>query len=546
LFVCYLLPFSFLHNKGISDKNTHRKVKGMTKKAQIKKIQFIEEKKNQLNKPLEQYQLTPSLSENIRIIQNLFADNDTLIVRQFENYIDPSLKFCIIYNDGVVSSEQINENILAPLMVIKIHSSENILEEISRRVIQIGDIKNSDSVKEIVESIAFGDTVLFSEGSNRVLILSTKSFVTRSISEPEGEKNLSGPREGFNESLMTNLSLIRRRLRTNELKIKTLSIGRLSATKVAVCYIGSIVNHDLLNNLMQRLNQIDIDAVLDSNYLTELIRGHRYSIFRTIGYTERPDAVIGKILEGRIAIFVEGSPTVLTLPYLFIENFQSSEDYYLSFYYTSFARILRILAFILTVIIPGLYISVVAFNQEIIPTPLLINVAMDRRSVPLPASIEAYIMLVVFDLLRETGIRMPSNIGQALSIVGALVIGQAAVDAKLVASPMIIVVALIGITGLLVPKLNAPIIYIRFFLLTLASLLGFFGLFIGISVILIHILSLRSFGVSQIDQSMTFKYQDAKDIFIRAPWWSMITRPKHMTPNKVRQIVGENGNENKS
>ena len=216
---------------------------------------------------------------------------------------------------------------------------------------------------------------------------------------------------------MQNLSNIRRRLRTNDLKIKTMKFGRRTKTCAYVCYLDSIVDKTILNELNRRLGQIDIDSVLDTNYIAELTRDNRFSVFRTTGVTERPDVVVGKLLEGRIAVLLDGTPTVITVPYLFIENFQSSEDYYLSFYYTSFARMLRLLAFFLTITVPALYIALVAFQHEMIPTPLLLSLANARKGVPLPASLEAFIMIIVFDILRETGIRMPTGIGQALSIV---------------------------------------------------------------------------------------------------------------------------------
>lgn len=251
--------------------------------------------------------------------------------------------------------------------------------------------------------------------------------------------------------------------------------------------------------------------------------------------------VVGKILEGRVAIFVDGTCNVLTVPYLFVENFQSSEDYYLSFFYTSFSRSLRIIGFILTVITPGFYIAVVAFHREMMPQSLLINIAAERMSVPLPAALEAFVMLAVFDILRETGVRMPSNIGQALSIVGALVIGQAAVEAKLVASPMIIVVGLTGITNLLVPKLNAPIIYLRLALLALSSIFGLIGFVVGVLIFTIHILNLQSFGISQVENLKSFRFQNIKDSVFRAPWWEMLTRPRALTENRTRMKIKDGG-----
>jgi spore germination protein KA len=340
---------------------------------------------------------------------------------------------------------------------------------------------------------------------------------------------------------MINLSMVKRRLRTNELKIKFQSLGVRTHTQVCICYLDTIVNKKVLAELERRLEKIEIDGVLDSNYISECIRDSRLSPFRATGYTERPDVVVAKLLEGRVALLVDGSPVVLTLPYLFIENFQSNEDYYLNFYYTSFERLLRMLGFFLTLTVPSIFIVIVAFHHEILPTTLLINVARERLGVPLPAGLEAILMLIMFDILKETGIRMPSGIGQALSIVGALVIGQAAVEAKLVAAPMVVIIATTAISGLLVPKLNAPVIYIRLILLGLSATLGLLGLILGLVGLLIHLLNLHSFGIPQLTTIDSLKYQEVQDTFIRGPWWKMINRPAILSKNKKRMSKDDRG-----
>ena len=265
------------------------------------------------------------------------------------------------------------------------------------------------------------------------------------------------------------------------------------------------------------------------------------AFFRTAGYTERPDVVAGKLLEGRIAVFVDGSPVVLTVPYLFIENFQSNEDYYLSYYYTSFSRILRIVSFFLTITVPALYIAVVAYHQEMLPTPLMVNIAVESHNVPLPAALEAFVLLIMFDILRETGVRMPLGVGQALSIVGALVVGSAAVEADLVSATMIIVTAISGITSLLVPRMSSAVVLLRFVLLLLASGFGFFGLTMGLSALLVHMLHIESFGVLQLTPDRELRFQRVKDTAIRAPWWLMKTRPGAITENSIRQRPGGKG-----
>ena len=502
------------------------------------------ENQNKIQAPQSNSEISDSIEKNIEIINELFKDVDILITRYVTNNYDNSMRYCLVYCDGVVNSSVINESIIKPLMLFDAANiTGNTIDNITQNIVMINETEKTVQFKQIIEAVTYGDTVLFAEGCSQALILNSKGFFTRAIAEPENEKSLTGPSEGFNESLIQNLSLIRRRIRTNDLKMKYKTFGRRTNTKACICYIDGLVKKEILEELNSRLDAIDIDAVLDTNYFTELIRDSNYSPFRTTGYTEKPDVVVGKLLEGRIAIFLDGTPTVLTIPYLFIENFQSSEDYYLNYYYVSFARFLRFLGFFLTIITPGLYISVEAFHHEMLPTPLLINIAAERSGVPLPAALEASILLLVFDILRETGVRMPTNIGQALSIVGALVIGQAAVEAKLVAAPMIIVVALTGITGLLVPKLNAPIIYSRIFLLILSSAFGFFGFTVGVSIIAIHILNLKSFNVPQVNATgyIYIKFDYIKDIFIRAPIGSMKKRPAMLAADDVRNATNNGG-----
>lgn len=487
--------------------------------------------------------LASSLHENVEIVRKIFQDVDILRVKYIDNSCVQHLHYCILFCDGVVNAEIIHEDLIKPLQNSPVAAAgRDLLDTVTNQIVQIGETKKTDQISQIIEAIAYGDTVLFVEGQDQAILLNTKCFETRGISEPDNEKGLIGPRDGFTESLMSNLSMIRRRALTADLKMKIISLGRRTHTKACICYMEGIVNKRILSELYKRLDTIDIDGVLDVNYITELIKDSPWSPFRATGYTERPDVVMGKILEGRIALFLDGTPVVLTIPYLFIENFQSSEDYYLSFFYSSFSRMLRILGFVLTITVPGAYVSISAFHHEMFPLSLFINIASERQSVPLSAAVEAFGMIILFDILRETGVRMPSTIGQALSIVGALVIGQAAVEAKLVAAPMIIVIALTGITGLLVPKLNAPALYIRLLLLTLSSTFGFFGLMLGLSGVLIHILNLHSFGVPQIMFSKKLHYQNVKDTFIRAPWWQMIRRPV-FAEDKIRLKGGRSGND---
>lgn len=478
------------------------------------------------NMPLEDMRLQTVLADNVGLIGSLFTDVDIVKYKYVESHYNKALKYCLIYSDGVIDTTVLNNNIIRAMTQSSVPApGKNLMDTLMNQVLQVSDIKKTDRMKDIVEAIAYGDAVLLAESQGEALLLNTKSQQTREINEPENEKVLSGPREGFTESLQINLSLLRKRVRSSDLKMKFYTIGRRTQTQACICYFGELVNKKILGELYKRLDKIDIDAVLDTNYISELIKDSPTSPFRTLGFTEKPDTVLGKLLEGRIAILLDGTPKALTLPYLFIENFQSDDDYYLNYYFTSFSRIIRIIGFLLTISVPALFVSIVSFHREMIPTQLLISLATERQSVPLPAALEAVIMLIVFDILRETGVRMTTSVGQALSIVGALVIGQSAVEAKLVAAPMIVVIGLTGITNLLILKLGAPVIYIRFFLLFLSTSFGFFGFVSGISMVFLHIINLRSFGIPQIMMTGDIRFQELKDSFIRAPWYQMLLRP---------------------
>jgi spore germination protein KA len=482
--------------------------------------------------------VSKTVAENLEIMNKLFADVDIMRYKNFED--QTHRKYAIAFSDGMVNSAIINEHIISPIMRSQgIERGADFLDRLIGEVVEASEAEPTDDFKKIVESVCYGDTILFVDDCKSAAILSTKSFPVRAVAEPDNEKSLGGPREGFTEAIMQNVSLIRRRARTSDLKLRNITVGRRTRTSVILCYLDEIVNRPALEELIRRIGKIDIDGVLDSNYLSELICDHRRSLFRTVGTTERPDVVVGKILEGRIAILVDGSPDVLTVPFLFIENFQASEDYYLNYYYTSFSRFIRLLGFFLTIGVPGFYIATVAFHHEMLPTPLLLNITLERQSVPLPAAVEAFVMLIVFEILRETGVRMPTNIGQALSIVGALVIGQAAVEAKLVAAPMIIVVGITGITNLLVPKIRSPIIYMRFFTLIMASIFGYYGFTVAMALMAIHIVGLTSFGVPMVLADGATSTQRIKDIGVRAPMWKMITRPEDLTDNQVRMANKE-------
>lgn len=483
----------------------------------------------------EKIGLSTDLADNIKLIKNIFSNDFTLTVRTLETPSDPAIKYCLIFSDGMVNNKLVNEDIIRPLLEYRPQKKEpDLMDVIAKQVTLSNDVEKTIELEKIIQAIIGGDSVLFADGYAEVLILNTKGWATRSISEPENEKVLKGPREGFTERLLTNLSMLRRRLRTPKLKMEYQTFGKWTQTQACICYIEGVVNPDVLAELKGRLKTIHVDGVLDANYISELIKDAPNSPIETVGSTERVDIVAAKLLEGRVALLVDGTPVVLTVPHLFIEYLQSNEDYYTNYFFGSINRILRVIAFIMATCIPALYLSLVTFHQEILPTSLYMSISAARQGIPFPTVVEATLMLVVFEMLRESGSRTPGSMGTALSIVGALVIGQAAVQAKIVSAPMIIVVGVTGISGLMIERTNGFTIPMRFGLLYITSILGLYGFMFGLLAALIHLMSVSSFGVPILSSIHSNGPQNGKDIFIRASWRNMITRPKYLSQNTTR------------
>lgn len=479
--------------------------------------------------------LSDSLTENITLIRSIFSNDSTLMIRRIETSSEPVIKYCLFFSDGMVNNKLINEDVIRPLLEFRPRQKEpDLMDVIAKQVTLSDTVEKVNEIDKIIQAIIYGDSVLFADGYAEALILNTKGWSTRSISEPENEKILKGPREGFTEGILSNLSLLRRRIRSPDLKMEYLTFGERTKTQSCICYIDGIVKPEILEELKKRLKTINIDGVLDANYISELIKDAPNSPVETVGSTERADIVAAKLLEGRVALFVDGTPVVLTVPHLFIEYFQSDEDYYTNPVFGSINRTIRLVAFIMAISMPAVYVAITTFHQEVLPTSLMISISSARQGVPFPTVIEATLMLFVFEMLRESGSRMPGVMGTALSIVGALVIGQAAVQAKFVSAPMVIIIAVTAVAGLMNPRAKGISVPLRFIMLFLASVLGLYGYMYGMLALLIHLFSVTSFGVPILNSATSEKPQDNKDIFFRTSWRNMITRPKYLSRNIIR------------
>lgn len=492
----------------------------------------------------ENKQLDKAMNVNIALFNKIFKNDETIIIRQFENKQLKAAQCCIIYVEGMVDTEILNDNIIQPVLRNNLSidiDSNNLLEELKSKIIASSNVALETEINQIVSSILSGDTLFLLEGYDKALIIRSKGWQTRSISEPQSTKVVRGPREGFNESIIVNLTMVRRKIKSPDLKFKFKEIGERTHTKTCICYIEGLALEGVLTELEQRLNKIEIDGIIDSGYIQELIKDAQFSPFETVGSSERPDVIAAKLLEGRIALFVDGSPFVLTVPYLVVENFQSNEDYYNNYIFSNINRLIRGITAVTAVIIPAVYLSLVTYHQEMIPTPLLLSIAASRQNVPIPTSVSLFMMLFIFDILREVGTRMPSSIGQAVNIVGTLVLGQAAVEARLVSAPVVVITALTGMTTLInMPFIGATIVW-RTLLLIGASFLGIYGLFMVLIVLYMYLMSIRSFSVPYMMNVTRAKNHDGQDAWIRAPWWTMTLRPKIISAkNLVRQTPRKN------
>lgn len=464
-------------------------------------------------------------------------------------HLTNEIRFSVILVEGIVDGTKVNRDILETLVKPGLGRRESLaglqgtsLLDAASDALPLGMVHQAANVDEVFSSLFGGSAVILMDGCDKALVVNVSGGEQRSVEEPSAQTVIRGPKEGFNENLRVNLSLIRRRIKSPKMATRTLKLGTITQTEIAVVYLDGIARKEIVDEVMNRLSRIQTDSILDSGYIEEYIQDSSYSPFPTLLSTERPDVAVGAILEGKVAIIVDGTPFILIAPVTFTRYFQSSEDYYQRADISSFLRIIRFVAFFLSMLLPAFYISITTFHQEMLPTPLLISLAAQREGVPFPAFIEAILMELTFEVLREAGVRMPRAIGPAISIVGALVLGQAAVQAGLVSAAMVIVVSFTAISNFVVPYISLSISarLIRFAMMILGGSFGLFGIMSGMMFVLIHLEGLRSFGVPYMAPFAPLKLSELKDVLIRAPRWAMTQRPSVSNPgNSRRQPDGQ-------
>lgn len=481
-----------------------------------------------------------SLSVNLDIIRQKTGNSSDLVVRHLKMGRDSDIKTAIVYIEGIVDNRTIQEFLLQTMM--KDDDKEQLnehdaFERVSEDMMTVGNVLSLHTWEDLFSSLMAGDTLILIDGISKGLSACTKGGEKRSISETNTQMVVRGPKGAFTESIDTNTAMVRRIIKTPDLWMESLKVGRVTKTDVTLMYIHGIANEKVIEEVRQRINKIDIDSILESGYIEQLIEDQTLSPFPTIFNTERPDVVAGNLIEGRIAIFVDGTPFVLIAPAVFIQFFQSAEDYYARFDIATSIRLLRILMFMISLIAPASFVAVTTFHQEMVPTTLIVAIAAQREAVPFPAFVEALLMEITFEILREAGIRLPKAIGSAVSIVGALVIGQAAVQASIVSPAMVIIVSITAIASFATPSFDMAISarLLRFLFMVGAATFGFYGIILILLMMVVHLCSLRSFGVPYMAPFAPFIPVDNGDTFVRLPWWSLRQRPRLISANTGRQ-----------
>ncbi|TYQ17967.1 UNVERIFIED_CONTAM: spore germination protein KA [Acetivibrio alkalicellulosi] len=491
---------------------------------------------------LDNRKLSQCLEENLKAFKVIFKDCFDVKFREFTLPQNKS-RCLLIYIQEIIDTDSINENLLHSLMLDSKDTytdlnEESLMDSIKNKFISIGGIKKVTLLNEAVKDILNGNCIFIISDCSTTLSLSTQNFQHRPIGEPQTESVVKGPYEAFTEAISINISQIRRRLKTPDLKMEQMEIGRLGKTQVVISYIKGIADEGIINEVRERFKIIDVDLINDSGEIEQFIEDNPFSPFPQMVYTERPDIVSASLSEGHVVVFTDGSPFALILPSLFVHFLNSPEDYYTRFYFGTFIRILRYIAFAIALFLPSLYVAMTTFHQEMIPVPLLTTLIIVRAGVPFPAVIEALLMEFTFEVLREAGIRLPKVIGPAVSIVGALILGEVAVNVGIVSNVMVIIVAFTGIASFVIPKYNQAISIrlLRFPIMILAGTFGLFGIIISFLFLLLHLASLRSFGVAYLSPFTPSSLSDWKDTFIRFPTWSMIKRPGFMSKKNLTKM----------
>lgn len=532
--------------EGFILKSTDDKEKNKSKKANTDAIekQIKAKEAEKAKEPEPSDTISDNYEESLRYMKDVYSIplNSDIVLREFIiKYKEKPVKAFIIFFDGMTDTDMINDFILQPLMVsseLNIDDSTDSLEEfISQQLLPHGQVNIVKSYRKVIDEINYGGCGLFANGVAVGFVSDVKGWEHRGVEKPNNELVIKGSQEAFNEQLRTNTAHLRRRIKDENLIAEDIKIGKKSKTPCNIIYIKSVANDMLVGEVRRRLSSINVDYLLDTGVLEQLIEDSTFFPAPQILSTERPDYVSEMLINGRVAIIVAGSPNVLVVPITAYELLHSVEDEYIRFPYANLLRIIRIIAVIIALLLPGIYIAITNYHQEMIPTDLLLAIEASWEKVPFQSVVELIIMEISFELIREAGIRVPGPIGPTLSIVGALILGQAAVEANVVSPILIIVVAITGIGSFAIPSypMGYSIRIMRFVFIFLGTIAGFLGITFGLFLLGIWSTSVKSFGVPYMSPIGPKTSNNLFKVIFRAPEWKMEYRPDYLNAKKVKK-----------
>ena len=475
---------------------------------------------------------TKNLKENLENLKAILKSDDinflSLKVANKESYL--------IFAKELSDKDALGQLVIKPLKEL----DEKADEEDIFNVFYSPEKEILNSIKKITDSVVLGDAVLLVDGLDKAFAFGLKKYEKRAIAEPPTSTVIKGPREGFVESLPVNVSLIRRKIKSPNLKFINLSIGEYSNTPVSICYIEGICDQSLVKEIEKKLKKISIDAVLDSSYVSKFLGEHKRSLFKQVGNTEKPDILAAKILEGRVAIFVDGSPIALTVPYLLIEDFQSPSDYYGSTYSATISRIIRFIAVYLSLSLPAFFVSAELFHMQFIPLSFLLTIENSIKGIPLSPSYEMFVTLFIFEILNEASVRMPRYVGMVVSIVGGLVLGETAVNAGIISAPTLMIVAFSGICLYTVPELNQSLSVARLIFLIVAGSIGAYGILALSTFFMLYLVSFECYQTPLLAPFSPLVTSDLKDAIFKGFISDQQMRPKSIRNQNKKRINPNN------
>ncbi len=464
--------------------------------------------------------ILPCLKQNIARMREICDNSSDLMVNEFLLSGRPA---ALLICEGMASTSIITELIIEPITNLDLPdpTAAHIFTHIQTKMLLSLDRAEAKNYRDLFRFLNSGFAVLILEGADSALVFGVQGYDKRSVNEPSGESNVMGARDGFIEVVRVNMSLLRRRMKTPFLKMELFPIGDKTQTDICICYMYDRVPKKLVEEIRTRLKSTDLESVLSTGYLQPFLENRRGNLFDTVSTTQRPDVLCAKLLEGRVGVLIEGVPYALVVPKLFCESFQTMDDYCFRPYYTTCIRWIKYLAFLVTLLLPAIYVAVSLHHPELLNRTLLMILAEAEENAPLSLTTEAIGVLLVYEIIREAGLRLPKAVGGSVSIVAGLIIGDAAVSSGLISTPMLTVTAIAVISGFTLPDLNQPITVLRLVLILAGGLWGIFGIALAGSVILFNLCAGESFGMPSAAPIAPFRARSMRDVLTRADFRKM-------------------------